>query len=128
MSNQFWGTGNLADSPTLKAVKVNGEERKVAEMRIFFDDYKPDGQGGFEQVGGFWMDVAAWGRLAEQVTELCRKGARIKVVGALREDRWADKETGEERSKLHLVADDLSLSLSRIESVQFRARRETTEQ
>lgn len=128
MSNHFGGTGNLADAPSLKTVKVNGEDRKVAEMRVFFDKYKPDGQGGFEQVGGFWLDVSVWGRRAEQVADLCRKGARVSVSGSLEEDRWMDKETGEERSKIHLVADEVSLSLSRIESVQFRAKRTTEEE
>lgn len=125
--NQFGGTGNLADAPTLKTVQVNGEDRKVAEMRVFFDEYKPDGQGGFEQDGGFWLDISVWGKRGEQVAELLRKGARVNVTGRLEEDRWADKETGEERSKLRLVADDVYLSLSRIEAVQFRPKRTAVE-
>ncbi len=127
MSNQFSGTGNLADTPTLKSVTVNGEDRKVAEMRVFFDEYKPDGQGNFEQVGGFWLDVSIWGRRAEQVAELCRRGARIYAIGSMKEDRWPDKDTGEERSKHYLVADDIFLSLSRIESVKFRPKRAAEE-
>jgi len=43
MSNEFRGTGNLGDNPTLKTVLVKGEDRKVAEIRVFFDEYKPDG-------------------------------------------------------------------------------------
>lgn len=125
--NQFGDTGNLADAPTLKTVQVNGEDRKVAEMRVFFDEYKSDGQGGFEQDGGFWLDVSVWGRRAEQAAELLRKGARVNVTGRLEEDRWTDKETGEERSKLRLVANDVFLSLSRIEAVQFRPKRTAVE-
>ena len=48
MSNEFRGTGNIAVAPTLKTVAVAGEPRKVAELRVFFDDYKSNGQGSVE--------------------------------------------------------------------------------
>jgi hypothetical protein len=41
MPNSYQGTGNLGDSPSLKTVQVNGEDRKVAELRVFFDHYRP---------------------------------------------------------------------------------------
>mgnify|MGYP006313880431 CR=1 FL=1 len=37
------------DPPRLKTVLVGSEERQVAELRVFFDDYRPDGKGGLEQ-------------------------------------------------------------------------------
>ena len=41
MPNKFLGKGNLADAPTLKTVRINGEDRKVAEMRVFFRRVQP---------------------------------------------------------------------------------------
>lgn len=121
--NSYQGTGNLGDSPTLKTVQVNGEDRKVAELRVFFDNYRPDGQGGVEQTGGHWLDVSIWDYKAEQVARLLRKGARVYVIGRLELDTWADRETGEPREKLRLVADDVLLSLTRVKGVEFEARR-----
>ena len=66
MPNTYQGTGNLGDSPAIKTVQVNGEDRKVAELRVFFDNYRSDGQGGVEQSGGHWMDVSLWDYKAEQ--------------------------------------------------------------
>ena len=51
MPNKFLGKGNLADAPTLKTVRINGEDRKVAEMRVFFDEYSRNADGDFEQDG-----------------------------------------------------------------------------
>jgi single-strand DNA-binding protein len=123
MPNSYKGTGNLADSPSLKTVQVNGEDRKVAELRVFFDHYRPDGQGGLEQTGGHWLDVSVWDYKAEQAARLLRKGARVHVIGRLELDSWTDRETGEPREKLRLVADDVLLSLTRVKGVEFEARR-----
>lgn len=124
MSNEFRGTGNLGDNPTLKTVTVSGEDRKVAELRVFFDDYRPDGKGGFEQTGGFWLNVSAWGNRAVDAERLLRKGARVHVAGHLAEQEWTDKDSGELKKAMALNADEVYLVLSRIEDVTFKAKRE----
>lgn len=124
MSNEFRGNGNLADNPALKTVTIDGEDRQLAEMRIYFDRVRSDGDGGLADNGGFWLDVTAWGDpLAERCVKLLRKGARVHVVGELRESSWTSKETGEEKSALQLNASEVYLGLSRIEAVNFRERK-----
>ena len=128
MSNEFSGTGNVGDLPLLKTVMVGSEERQVAELRVFFDEYRQDGKGGLEQAGGFWLDVNVWGeRLAADVAQLVKKGARVHVIGRLAETRWTVTATGEERSALHLNADHLFLSLARLAEVRFKPRREAAD-
>ena len=128
MSNEFSGTGNVGDQPLLKTVMVGSEEGQVAELRVFFDEYRQDGKGGLEQAGGFWLDVNVWGeRLAAEVAQLVKKGARVHVIGRLAETQWTVTATGEERSALHLNADHLFLSLTRLAEVRFKPRREAAE-
>jgi single-strand DNA-binding protein len=128
MSNEFRGTGNVGDTPALKTVKVEDEERKVTELRVFFDEYRPDGNGGFEQSGGFWLSVNVWGeRRAAEVAQHVKKGARVHVVGRLTESKWTAKDSGEERRALQVNADDLFLSLARVADVGFKPRREQPE-
>ena len=128
MSNEFSGNGNVGDQPLLKTVMVGSEERQVAELRVFFDEYRQDGKGGLEQSGGFWLDVNVWGeRLAAEVAQLVKKGARVHVVGRLAETQWTVTATGEERSALHLNADHLFLSLTRLAEARFKPRREAAE-
>ena len=125
MSNEFCGTGNVADQPVLKTVLVGGEERQVAELRVFFDEYRQAATGEPEQVGGFWLDVNVWGdRHAAEVAQLVRKGARVHVAGRLAESKWTVTATGEERRSLFLNADHLYLSLARLTDARFKPRRE----
>jgi single-strand DNA-binding protein len=123
MPNQFIGTGNLADAPSLKRVTVDGDERAVANLRIFFDEYSRDDHGEFTQRGGLWFNVSAWDQLAENAARLLRKGARVRIEGRLKAGQWIDKDTGETRPTIEIVADDITLKLGRIESVTFRAAR-----
>ena len=128
MSNEFCGTGNVADQPTLKTVLVGTEERQVAELRVFFDEYRQDANGALEQAGGFWLDVNVWGeRHAAEVAQLVKKGARVHVSGRLAESKWTVTATGEERRALYLNADHLYLSLARLAEARFRPRRETSD-
>ena len=125
MSNVFQGIGTVGDPPRLTTVLVGSEERQVAELRVFFDDYHQDGKGGLEPAGGFWLDVTVWGeRLAAEVAQLVKKGARVHVRGRLVEARWIVTATGEERRGLHLNADHLFFSLVRLAEVRCKARRE----
>ena len=122
MSNRFEGRGNLGSDPVLKYVDVSGEKRAVCELRVYFDRQVRDGDEWKEQ-GGFWLDVAYWGRRAEQAGKLLAKGCRVFVVGTLVQETWADKTTGEERHKLVLDADSVDLDLIRLESVKFVEKR-----
>ena len=95
---------------------------------MFFDDYKPTPTGGVEQSGGFWLDVSVWGdTLAESVAQHLTKGARVHVTGRLSESKWNVQGTGEERRAMQLNADNVFLSLARIENVRFRAKRDAAE-
>lgn len=128
MSNEFRGTGNVGDQPVLKTVLVGNQERQVAELRVFFDEYRQDGKGGLEQTGGFWLDVNVWGeRHAAEVAQIVKKGARVHVIGRLAESKWTVTATGEERRVLYLNADHLYLSLARLAEARFRPRREASE-
>lgn len=128
MSNEFRGTGNVGDQPLLKTVVVGNEERQVAQLRVFFDEYRQDGSGGLEQAGGFWFDVNVWGeRHAAEVAQFVKKGARVHVVGKLAESKWTVTATGEERRALYLNADHLFLSLTRLAEARFKPRREAAE-
>ncbi|MBK6743063.1 MAG: single-stranded DNA-binding protein [Hydrogenophilales bacterium] len=87
-----------------------------------FDEYSRDAEGEIQQSGGFWLTCSAWDRLAEAAAKLLRKGARVKIEGRLREETWQDKTSGDIKSEFRLAVDDVTLALSRIESLQFRER------
>jgi single stranded DNA-binding protein len=51
------------------------------------------------------VDVQVWGPSAENFAKLVRKGQEVFIEGPLRQDRWEDKQTGQNRSKLFLKAE-----------------------
>ena len=55
------------------------------------------------------MDVTLWGRTAEVAHQYSGKGKPLFVEGRLHMDSWDDKATGQKRSKLKVVADNIQL-------------------
>lgn len=64
-----------------------------------------------KKVDGAWedevsyIDVQAWGRLAENMVGNLKKDTRVCVIGYLKQDRW--EQDGQQRSKLLVVANDI---------------------
>lgn len=56
-----------------------------------------------------FIDVTLWGRTAEIAGEYLTKGRPVLIEGRLQQDRWDDKETGQKRSKLKVVAEGMQL-------------------
>lgn len=129
MQNMFIGKGNLGGSPELKRLNGKNGEFVVATMRVMFARWGQNADGEVEQVGGFWREVEIYGDKAEACAKHLRKGARVLVIGEERDFTATDKETGEEVQVIKIVADDVALQLSRIESITFapsRSREEAT--
>ncbi len=62
---------------------------------------------GSEDAADFF-DVTAWEKLGELVAQYVTKGRRVLVQGRLRQDSWDDKETGKKRSRVEVVATDVT--------------------
>lgn len=120
MSNRFLARGNLGGVPELRLVTVDGETRPVADMRLYCDRPVPNGDGGFTDKGGFWLSVSVWGKRGENAARVLDKGMRIRAEGTLIQNTW--EQDGEKFSRLEMAADDVTLDLSRIESVRLRER------
>lgn len=56
-----------------------------------------------------FVDVTLWGRTAEVAGEYLKKGRPVFIEGRLQLDSWDDKQTGQKRSKLKVVADGMQL-------------------
>ncbi len=56
-----------------------------------------------------FIDVTIWGKTAENLRPYLTKGTQIAVLGFLKQDRWQDKQSGQTRSSLGVVADNVQL-------------------
>jgi len=61
-----------------------------------------------------WFDLELWGKTAEVAGNYVRKGSLVGVKGAIRFDRWIDRN-GEERQRMFIRVEQLELLGSRRE-------------
>ena|ERR1700690_4080386 len=52
-----------------------------------------------------FVDVEVWGRQAETAGQYLSKGRPVFIEGRLKLDSWEDKESGQKRNKLKVVAE-----------------------
>ena len=60
-----------------------------------------------------FVDVTLWGRQAEVAGEYLSKGSLVLIEGRLELEQWTDKSTGQRRSKLKVVAQNMTMLPSR---------------
>lgn len=56
-----------------------------------------------------FVDLEAYGRVAEIIGEYAKKGKPLFVEGRLKLDTWDDKETGKKRSRMKVVVENIQL-------------------
>jgi single-strand DNA-binding protein len=64
-------------------------------------------RGGDNDATDFF-DITAWEKLGELVAQYLSKGRRTLVQGRLQQSSWDDKDTGKKRSKVEVVATDVT--------------------
>lgn len=55
-----------------------------------------------------FVDIDAFGRQAEVISQYLKKGRPVLVEGRLKLDQWDDKQTGQKRSRLGVVLESFS--------------------
>ena len=56
-----------------------------------------------------FFDVTCWGPLAENLKQRIGRGSQVGVVGRLCQDRWQDKQTGQNRTKIYILAESVEV-------------------
>jgi single-strand DNA-binding protein len=102
MVNKVILVGNLGKDPE---VRYTSGGQAVANLRIATSRSWNDKQSGQRKEETEWHDVEVWGKQAEQCGEYLAKGRQVYVEGRLKTDKWQDKQSGQERSKVKVVAD-----------------------
>jgi single-strand DNA-binding protein len=70
-------------------------------------------QAGEKQEETCFVDIVVFGRQAETCNEYLRKGRAAFIEGRLKLDQWEDRESGQKRSKLEVVAENVQFLGSR---------------
>ena len=93
--------GNLTRDPELRYTPKGTAVAKIglAVNRVWTNE------AGEKKEEVTFVDIDMFGRTAENVAQYMRKGRQLLVEGRLRLDQWDDKQTGQKRSKLGVVAE-----------------------
>jgi len=78
----------------------------VTDIRMAVNDRVKRGDEWVEEPTFFTVTV--WGRQAELCDEYLAKGSQVLVSGRLKMDQWEDRDTGESRSRLKIVAQNVT--------------------
>jgi single-strand DNA-binding protein len=104
MVNKVMLIGNLGKDPE---VRYTSGGQAVANLRIATSRSWTDKQSGQKKEETEWHDVEVWGKQAEQCGEYLSKGRQVFVEGRLKTDKWQDKQSGQERSRVKVVAESV---------------------
>ena len=96
--NQVILMGRLTRDPEMR---TTASGKSVCSFSLAVDRAGQDDQADF-------FDVSAWEKTGELVNQYLSKGRRCLVQGRLRQDSWEDKESGKKRSRVEVVAFDVT--------------------
>jgi len=97
--------GNVTRDPE---VKFTSKGSAVTDIGLAINrNYTLD--NGEKREETTYVDVELWGRLAEIAGEYAKKGRPVYIEGRLRMDTWEDKASGQKRSRMKVVGENLQL-------------------
>jgi single-strand DNA-binding protein len=94
--------GNLTRDPE---VKQSQSGTYIVRAGLAVNERMPDGQGGWKEEASFF-DCVIFGKRGEAFSRFMKKGRTVLIEGKLRQSRWQDRETGQNRSKIEVIVDD----------------------
>jgi single-strand DNA-binding protein len=97
--------GNLTRDPE---VRYTPKGTAVADISLAINRFLQSEDGEKKEEVTF-VDVTLWARLAEISGEYLKKGKPVFIEGRLQLDTWDDKQTGQKRSRLRVIAESMQL-------------------
>ena len=121
--NRVMLIGNLGQDPELRYTQ--GQQAvvvlRVATTEAYFDNGTKERKERTE-----WHSVTVWGKRAEALQKLLKKGSRAFVEGRLQTRSWEDKHGGK-RYSTEIVATNVILLGSRTQDAGRQDRRDEGE-
>lgn len=102
------GEFNVVQEPTIRFTQAGGT---VLSLRCRANKQVKDGNGVWGPgPNPLFIDVTVFGHHAANLAETVKNGDTVILNGRLEQQDWTDKESGEKRSKVCIVAEEIGLS------------------
>ncbi len=95
--------GNLTRDPE---VRYTPNGIAVASFAIAINRKYKQGDETREEVS--YIDIVVFGKQAESCGQYINKGDSVLIDGRLQQRRWDDKESGQKRSKIEVIAQSVN--------------------
>lgn len=113
--NKVMIIGNLTADPE---VRTTPRGTSLTELRLAVNRITNGANEGERREEVTYLDVTCWGRQGEIAAQYLSKGRPVFIEGRLQMDQWEDKQTGQKRSRIRIIAENLQLLGSRDASQQ----------
>lgn len=97
--------GNLGRDPEMRYTQ-SGAPVTNFSLAVSRNWKSPEGEQREETE---WFSIECWNKLAEIANEYLAKGRQVYVEGRVKLDTWDDRQTGEKRSRIKVVANEMTM-------------------
>ena len=104
--NKVMLIGNLTADPE---VRTTPRGNSLTELRLAVNRVSSGPNEGERREETTFLDVTCWGRTGEVAAQYLSKGRPVFIEGRLQMDTWEDKQTGQRRSRIRIIAENLQL-------------------
>ena len=103
---------------SINRVIISGNLTRDPELRntaggVAVNDRRRNAQTGEWEDYPNYIDCTMFGARAESLSRILTKGMKVSIEGKLRWSQWEKKDTGEKRSKIEVIVDELEFMSSR---------------
>ena len=98
-------SGRLGKDPEVRSTQGGST---IMSFSLAVSERRKNGQTGTWEEVTHWIDCVVFGKRAESLAKILRKGSYVMVTGRLSQSKWEDK-SGNKRSKVEMVVSDVDL-------------------
>lgn len=96
-------SGNMCRDPELRET-VNGSH--ILNFTVAVNDRRKGNDGEWEDYASF-IDCKMFGKRAQAVAKYLSKGTKVCCEGKIVQDRWTDRDSGNNRSKVFVIVNEI---------------------
>lgn len=108
--NKVFITGNLTRDPERRQTTGG---TPVLTFGVAVNDRRRNSQTGEWEDYPNFIDCQVFGKRADALQRYLAKGCKVAVEGRLSQDRWQDRQTGQNRSRIRITVDELEFMSAR---------------
>ena len=103
--NKFQCIGRLGKDPE---IKIMASGSALVNFSVALGETWKDKQSGEKQEKTEWVNIVAFGKLAEIIGKYLNKGSQVYLEGKLQTRKWTDKE-GNDRWSTEIIANNMQM-------------------